>query len=299
MRLQGKSVVITGAGSGLGRECSLLFAAEGANIVCADVSAERVAAVVAQINAGTGGAAVGVTADVRDEEQVAAAVAKAVDEFGRLDVMYANAGIMVPGFGRVPLEELSVEAWETTLGVNLTGVFLCAKYATRAMKRCGGGAILVTSSMAALRAYPNSHAYAASKGGVNALVMNLSVDLGKYGIRVNALCPSGGMSPNFLKPGDAPVDGRAYDELREWNPDRAPYPLKLDTPPALSDNAAAALFLVSDEAKWTTGVCLPTSDGGLMHTVGSQLKSGWQDKMAGKPAAQTAQNGAAQMETRA
>jgi len=283
MRLQGKSVVITGAGSGLGRECSLLFAAEGANVVCADVNAERVAAVVGEIEAGTtGGTAVGVTADVRDEEQVAAAVATAVERFGRLDVMYANAGIMVPGLGRVPLEDLTVEAWETTLGVNLTGVFLCAKYATRAMKETGGGAILVTSSMAALRAYPNSHAYAASKGGVNALVMNLSVDLGKYGIRVNALCPSGGMSPNFLKPGDAPVEGRAYDELRAWDPDRAPYPLKLGTPPTLSDNAAAALFLVSDEAKWTTGVCLPTSDGGLMHTVGSQLKSGWQDKMAGR-----------------
>lgn len=115
MRLQGKSVVITGAGSGLGRECALLFAAEGANVVCADVSAERVAAVVAEI-AAAGGSAVGATADVRNEEQVADTVTRAVAEFGRLDVMYANAGIMVPGLGRVPLEDLTVEAWETTLG---------------------------------------------------------------------------------------------------------------------------------------------------------------------------------------
>jgi hypothetical protein len=281
MRLQGKTVVITGAGSGLGRASAQLFATEGANVVCVDMSTDRVEAVVSEIN-GSGGVALGVTANVRDEAQVEAAVAMAVDTYGRLDVMYANAGIMVPGLGRVALEDLTVEAWETTLGVNLTGVFLCAKYATRAMKQTGGGAILVTSSMAALRAYPGSHAYAASKGGVNSLVMNLSVELGKYGIRVNALCPSGGMSPNFLKPGDAPVDGRAYDELRAWDPDRAPYPLKLDAPPTLADNAAAALFLVSDEARWITGICVPTSDGGLMHTVGSQLKSGWQDKMAGK-----------------
>jgi len=281
MRLLGKSIVITGAGSGLGRACALRFAAEGARLVCVDVSAERVGAVVAELTE-AGHAAIGVTADVRDESRVAGAVEAAVDAYGRLDVMYANAGIMVPGLGRVPLEDLTVEAWDTTLGVNLTGVFLCAKHATRAMKQTGRGAILVTSSMAALRAYPGSHAYAASKGGVNSLVMNLSVELGKYGIRVNALCPSGGMSPNFLKPGDAPVDGKAYDELRTWDADRAPYPLKLATPPALADNAAAALFLVSDEAQWITGICLPTSDGGLMHTVSSQLKSGWQDKMAGK-----------------
>jgi NAD(P)-dependent dehydrogenase (short-subunit alcohol dehydrogenase family) len=278
MRLRGKSAVVTGAGSGLGRASAMLFADQGADVVCVDVSADRAEAVAKEI----GGSAVAVVADVRDEDQVAAAVHKAVESFGRLDIMYANAGIMVPGLGRVPLEDLSLDAWDTTIGVNLTGVFLCAKYATRAMKETGGGAILVTSSMAALRAYPGSHAYAASKGGVNSLVMNLSVELGKYGIRVNALCPSGGMSPNFLKPGDAPVDGRAYDELREWDPQRAPYPLKLDTPPTLADNAAAALFLVSDEARWITGLCIPTSDGGLMHTVGSQLKSGWQDKMAGK-----------------
>jgi NAD(P)-dependent dehydrogenase (short-subunit alcohol dehydrogenase family) len=281
MRLQDKSVVITGAGSGLGRASAQLFAAEGARLVCVDLSAERVDAVVGEINE-AGHTAVGVTTDVRDEDQVAGAVAKAVDMYGRLDVMYANAGIMVPGLGRVPLEDLTIEAWDTTLGVNLTGVFLCAKHATRAMKQTGGGAILVTSSMAALRAYPGSHAYAASKGGVNSLVMNLSVELGKYGIRVNALCPSGGMSPNFLKPGDAPVDGKAYDELRAWDPDRAPYPLKLQTPPTLADNAAAALFLVSDDAQWISGICLPTADGALMHTVGSQLKSGWQDKLAGK-----------------
>jgi NAD(P)-dependent dehydrogenase (short-subunit alcohol dehydrogenase family) len=285
MRLLGKSIVITGAGSGLGRACALRFAAEGARLVCVDVSNERVDAVVTELT-DTGHAAIGLTADVRNESQIAGAVETAVGTYGRLDVMYANAGIMVPGLGRVPLEDLTVEAWDTTLGVNLTGVFLCAKHATRAMKQTGGGAILVTSSMAALRAYPGSHAYAASKGGVNSLVMTLSVELGKYGIRVNALCPSGGMSPNFLKPGDAPVDGKAYDELRTWDADRAPYPLKLGTPPALADNAAAALFLVSDEAQWITGICLPTSDGGLMHTVGSQLKSGWQDKMAGKsPAA--------------
>jgi NAD(P)-dependent dehydrogenase (short-subunit alcohol dehydrogenase family) len=279
MRLQGKVAFITGAGSGLGRESARLFSKEGASVIACDVNRARVEDVAEAIVA-DGGRAFAIEADVSQEEQVAAAIDMAVTTYGHLDILFANAGIMVPGLGTVALSDLSLDAWNRTLAVNLTGVFLCCKYAVPAMKEnSGGGAILFTSSMAALRAYPNTHAYAASKGGLNALVTSLSVDLGQFGIRVNAICPSGGMSTNFLKDEDAPVTGTSYDEVREWDPNRAPYPLKLSHPPSIADNAAAALFLVSDEASWITGVCLPTSDGALMHTVGSQLRNGWQKKM--------------------
>ncbi|EHB55601.1 3-oxoacyl-(acyl-carrier-protein) reductase [Mycolicibacterium rhodesiae JS60] len=280
MKLEGKSVVITGAGSGLGRASALLFAEEGADLTLADIDEGRVAAVADEIKQ-RGGRVTHTQTDVRDEAQVASLVATAVKSYGRLDVMYANAGIMSPGLGAVALEDFTVEAWRTTLDVNLMGVFLCCKHSVKPMRENGGGAILTTSSMAALRAYPGSHAYSASKGGLNALVMTLSRELGAAGIRINALCPSGGMSANFLRPTDADVDGLSYDELRTWNPDRAPYPLKLDHPPTLLDNAKTALFLVSDDAAYITGLCLPSGDGGLMHTVGAQLGSGWQKKMAG------------------
>jgi NAD(P)-dependent dehydrogenase (short-subunit alcohol dehydrogenase family) len=284
LRLEGKSVVITGAGSGLGRASALLFAQEGAHLTLADINEERVAAVAEQIRQ-QGAKVACMQTDVRDETQVAALVATAIDSFGRLDVMYANAGIMSPGLGAVPLEDFTLEAWHTTVDVNLTGVFLCCKHAVKPMRDNGGGAILATSSMAALRAYPGSHAYSATKGGLNALVMTLSRELGADGIRINALCPSGGMSANFLRSYDADVDSRSYDEMRAWDPDRAPYPLKLDRPPTLVDNAKTALFLVSDDAAYITGLCLPSGDGGLMHTVGAQLRSGWQKKMAGAEAA--------------
>jgi NAD(P)-dependent dehydrogenase (short-subunit alcohol dehydrogenase family) len=259
VKLEGKSVVITGAGSGLGRASALLFAEEGADLTLADIDEGRVEAVADEIKQ-RGGRVTHTQTDVRDEEQVASLVATAVKSYGRLDVMYANAGIMSPGLGAVALEDFTVEAWRTTFDVNLMGVFLCCKHSVKPMRENGGGAILTTSSMAALRAYPGSHAYSASKGGLNALVM---------------------------RPTDADVDGLSYDELRTWNPDRAPYPLKLDHPPTLLDNAKAALFLVSDDAAYITGLCLPSGDGGLMHTVGAQLGSGWQKKMAGTaPAAE-------------
>jgi NAD(P)-dependent dehydrogenase (short-subunit alcohol dehydrogenase family) len=280
MRLDGKIAIITGAGSGLGRASALRFAGEGARLVLVDVNGDR-AEESAKLVAEAGGEARPCTADVSREVEVAEAVDLAVAEFGRLDIMFANAGIMSPGLGAVPFDELTEEEWRSTLDVNLTGAFFSCKHAVRAMKRNPGGAILLTSSMAALRAYPGAAAYGASKGGINSLVVNLSLEVGAHGIRVNAICPSGGMSSNFLLPRDAPVTGASYDELRAWRPEKAPYPLKLDRPPTLDDNAAAALFLVSDEAVWMTGLCLPTADGGLINTVATRLSGDWQTKLSG------------------
>jgi NAD(P)-dependent dehydrogenase (short-subunit alcohol dehydrogenase family) len=260
-RLAGKAVLITGAGSGLGRESALLFAAEGASVVVTDLIPERVDRVVEEVRA-AGGRAIGAKADVREASDSENAVALAVDTFGRLDVLMCSAGIPEEGFGTLAFEDISVEGFTSMLATNLTGVFLAARAAVPVMKRQGRGTILAVSSMAGFVAYPGFPGYAAAKHGVNGLVKGMSLSLGGYGIRANALCPAHGMSINFAMPPDAQVLGKSYEEMQPWDPAANSIPLKLDRPPTLRDNANAALFLVSDESAYMSGVCLPATDGG-------------------------------------
>lgn len=280
MRLRDKVVVITGAGAGLGRESALLFAQEGARVVVTDLMADRAQAASALINE-AGGESLALKADVRVEEEVQAAVAAAVDTYGGLDVMYANAGTAMPGLGSIPFEGVSLEQWHQVVEVNLTGVFLACKHAVAPMRRAGGGSIVVTSSAGSLVAYPGWSAYGASKGGVNSLVRHLAWELGRYGIRVNALCPTHGMSPNLLLPPDAPVVGQSYEEVAgPWSPAESPIPLKLNRPPSLRDNANVALFLASDDSQYMSGVCLPSCDGGTLSRVAMMFEDQWQQSVA-------------------
>lgn len=273
-RLADKVVVITGAGSGLGREASQLFASEGAKVVVMDLLADRAETTV-KLVAEQGGDAIAVQADTTVEADVQRTVRTAVDHYGRLDVMWANAGIVsrggvptVMGGERLEFQDFPLEDWQHVLAVNLTGPFLCAKHAVPAMRAAGGGNILVTSSAASFAAYHSISPYTATKAGVNGLVRALSLDLGKYGIRVNAIAPTHGMSPNFLMEPGAPVVGQSYEEVSgPWDPGVSPIPLKLQRPPSLRDNAYAALYLVSDEAAYVTGVSLPSTDGGTLARV--------------------------------
>ena len=266
MRLQDKVVVITGAGSGLGRESALLFASEGARVVVTDLIPARCKKVANEVEA-AGGQAIALTADVRIEEDMKAAAQLAVDTWGRLDVMFANAGIGEIGFGTVPLEELTLENWNAVQATNLTGVFLAAKAAVPFLKAQGGGNIVVTSSASSYAAYPHFISYTASKHGVNGLVKVLSLELGKFGIRVNALCPTHGMSVNLALPPESEVLGKSYEQMSPWDKDKAAMPLRLDRPPALRDNANVALFLASDDSAYMSGVCLPATDGGTLARV--------------------------------
>jgi NAD(P)-dependent dehydrogenase (short-subunit alcohol dehydrogenase family) len=287
MRLQGKTAVITGAGSGLGRESALLFAREGANVVVSDLIEKRALKVADEVNAqGAGGKAVGLKADVRVEAEMDAAVALAVSQFGRIDIMFANAGVAPEGFGSVPFEEFTVEQWNGVNDVNLVGVFLASKAAVKEMKKQGdGGTIVVTGSAGGIMAYPGFFAYCAGKAGAHHLVKAMAFDLGRFGIRANAIAPTHGMSVNLAMPPDADVLGLSYEEAAvaesgAWNPAASPIPLKLNRPPRLIDNAYAALFLASDESAYMSGVVLPATDGGTLSRVAMYFEANWEETLA-------------------
>jgi NAD(P)-dependent dehydrogenase (short-subunit alcohol dehydrogenase family) len=273
-RLQDKVVVITGAGHGLGREASRLFAHEGASVVATDVVETHVKSVADEIVA-SGGRAVFARADVTSESDMTSAVQTAVDAFGRLDVMYCNAGIPEVGFGSVAFEDTTLENFNRVIAVNLTGVFLGAQAATRQFLRQGhGGNIVVTTSAAGLTAYPGFRSYVAAKAGANGLVRALATDLGRHGIRVNALCPFHGMSANFAGSAeDEPLE-QSYEELAgEWDKRAAPMPLRIDRAPNLRDSANVALFLASDDSEYMSGVCIPATDGGTFARVALSFPS--------------------------
>lgn len=268
MRLQGKVAVITGAGSGLGRESALLFSQEGASVVVGDIDVERAQRTAGDIEA-AGGTALAVAVDVSREAEVQGLVASARDRFGKLDVMFNNAGIPVAGNGKLEIHEITEQQWQRQIGVNLSGVFYGIKHAALLMRAAGGGSIINTASASAHVAFPGWAIYAAAKAGVVGMTRGAAIDLGKYGIRVNALTPMTGMSANFLMPPGAALVGE-YETQAPWDPAQTAMPLKLPRPPLLIDHARLALFLASDEAIYMSGQAI-SIDGAQLARVGSQL----------------------------
>jgi NAD(P)-dependent dehydrogenase (short-subunit alcohol dehydrogenase family) len=267
MRLRDKVVAITGSGSGLGREGALLFASEGARVVTSDVVPGRAQKVAKEVEA-AGGQAVALDADVRREEDMESLVATAVGAFGRIDVMWANAGIPEPGFGMQQFVDSTREEWDNIFATNVTGIYLAWKHAARRMIAQGGpGTLLATTSASGFVAYPGFPMYTASKAGANGLVHAVALELGKFGIRANALCPVHGMSINFALPPEADVLGRSYEEMQPWDPDTRAMPLRLDRPPSLRDNANVALFLASDDSAYVSGQTIASCDGGTFARV--------------------------------
>ncbi|MGW0039450.1 SDR family NAD(P)-dependent oxidoreductase [Gordonia sp. NPDC003376] len=275
MKLEGKVALITGAGSGLGRQASQLFSTEGAKIAVVDIDGDR-AEQTAKLVEQQGGEAIAIVADVAQKSQIQAAVDETVEKFGKLDIAWANAGIVsrggvptVAGGEQVLFEDLTEDDWNQVLGVNLSGVIYTAQAAVPALKANGGGTILATSSAASQVAYHDIALYSATKAGVNGLVRGLSLELGPFGIRVNALAPTHGMSPNFLMPAGSPVVGQSYEEVSgPWDPFVSPIPLKLNRPPSLLDNAKVALFLASDDSAYISGATIGSTDGGTLSRVG-------------------------------
>jgi NAD(P)-dependent dehydrogenase (short-subunit alcohol dehydrogenase family) len=275
MKLDGKVTLITGAGSGLGRHCAQMFTAEGAKVAIVDIDGDRAEQTLKLVTE-SDGEAIAITADVADKDQITEAVDRTVEHYGKLDIAWANAGVVsrggvpsVAGGEFVAFEDLTEADWQHVVGVNLGGVVYTIQAAVPHLKANGGGTILATSSAASQVAYHNIAMYSATKAGVNGLVRGLALDLGRYGIRVNAIAPTHGMSPNFLMPPGSPVVGKSYEEVAgPWNPTVSPIPLKLPRPPSLSDNAKVALFLVSDDSEYLSGTTLGATDGGTLTRVG-------------------------------
>jgi NAD(P)-dependent dehydrogenase (short-subunit alcohol dehydrogenase family) len=256
-RLGGKVALITGAGSGIGRAAALRFAAEGAAVAVLDVAAEA-AAETAELIAKEDGRALALAADVANAVQVEEAVGRAASEFGRIDVLYNNAGIVSPGSVEVAEED----DWDLAFDVNVKGTFLCSRAVLRHMPcdvggSAGGGSIINQGSVSALVGVPNLAAYCATKGAVVALTRSMAVDLASRGVRVNVICPGTVYTPLMEPMLHARGDGDRAAGLAKTV---AKYPLgRLGTPDEIAN---VALFLASDEASFMTGSVL-TPDGGM------------------------------------
>ncbi|MDG1989643.1 MAG: SDR family oxidoreductase [Acidimicrobiales bacterium] len=248
-RLAGKATFITGAAAGIGRESALLFAAEGAAVAVVDRDSDGAAHVVDEITE-AGGTAVGLTADVAVETSVAAAINDAEEAFGRLDVVFNNAGIMLAADGDAQSTEEAV--WDLTMDVNLKGVWFGCRHGIPALRRSGGGSIINTASFVALvGAATPQLAYTASKGGVLAMTRELAVTHAREDIRVNALCP-GPLRTELLM---------SYLDTEEMRQRRLVH-VPMGRFGEAAEIAAAALFLASDESSYVTGTDFSV-DGGL------------------------------------
>ncbi len=249
MRLQDKVALITGAGSGIGRESALLFAREGASIVVADVNDQAGEAVIAELRA-AGGQAVYVHADVSKAADAEGMVRAAEERFGKLDVLFNNAGISHADDDDAINTDEAV--WDLTMNINLKGVFLGCKYGIPALRRAGGGAIINTASfVAVMGAATPQLAYTASKGGVLAMTRELAAIHARENIRVNALCP-GPLRTELLMKFLNTVEKRQ----------RRLVLIPIGRFGEAHEIAKAALYLASDDSSFMTGAAF-LIDGGI------------------------------------
>ncbi|HZP56570.1 MAG TPA: glucose 1-dehydrogenase [Dehalococcoidia bacterium] len=250
MRLEGKTALITGAGSGMGRVAATLFAKEGANVVATDISQEGLEVTARLVAEHAHGSVTAVTGDVTSEHDVRAWVAQAVERYGALHVLYNNAGIF-PDEDRSVLE-MDEATFRRVIDVNLKGVMLCCKHAIPEIARAGGGSVInVASFVALVGCTVPQDAYTASKGAVLALTKSLAVQFGPQRVRVNAICPGPVLTP--LLADLFPNEEEKNKRLRRIPLGRFGLP---------EDIVYAALYLASDEASWTTGTEFVV-DGGI------------------------------------
>jgi NAD(P)-dependent dehydrogenase (short-subunit alcohol dehydrogenase family) len=253
-RLEGKVAIVTGAASGIGRASAILFAREGARVVIVDRNTqgldETASAIVQH-----GGKPQMLAADTGREENVKAFVDQALTTFGALDVVYANAGV---SGGLVPIFEQTEDYWREVLQTNLIGPFLAIKHAGKHMVEQGRGSIVLTASVAGLRANAGGAPYSASKAGVISLAQNAANAFSGTGVRVNAICP-GLIETGMTRP--------IFEAARERGTERKIGQLNpLQRAGAPEEIAAMALFLASDESSYVNGQAFPV-DGGLSSTL--------------------------------
>ncbi len=250
MRFEGKAVLVTGGGSGIGLATALAFAREGARVAVADVSPERGREAVAAARA-EGREIRFIRGDVTSEADVERVIRETVAAYGRLDVVLNNAGILI----EAPVHEMSGADWDRVLGVNLKGAFLVAKHAVRVMIRQGGGVIVNTGSVNSIVGDGDAAAYCASKAGVALLTKSMALAYAKDGIRVNAVCPGWVETRMFQQ--EADTRGVSLGEYRTHA--GAQHPIgRIGRPEEI---AKVVLFLASEDSSFTTGA-LVVADGG-------------------------------------
>ena len=254
MRLANKIALVTAAASGMGRAGVIRFASEGAKVVAVDINRKGLDSVVKEIT-DAGHEAIGICADLSDDEECASIVGETVGHFGGIDLLWNHVGH--PGFSRV--EDIPLEDYAITMDLNIRSVFVTTGAAIPEMKARGGGSILFTSSIAGLIGSPFSPLYSAAKWGVNGFMASLAGRLASDNIRVNSVCPGvidTPMAKIFMARPDQETDGDANLAMM-----KSLIPLKRIGQP--NEVVNTALFLLSDEASYITGVALPV-DGGFV-----------------------------------
>jgi len=247
-RLEGKVALITGAGHGQGAAGARLFAAEGAAVAVADVNAGNAELVAKEIVA-AGGRAIPITADISDPPQVEAMVATTVEEFGALNILHNNAGVLIPG----AIDTFDIDAWNRQWSINVSGPFLCSRYAIPHLKK-HGGAIVNTASTAGLVGEKGNAAYCATKGAVVNFTRALALDLARDGVRVNCICP-GWVETGFNDPFIEELGG---DEIVVAALDAY---VPMNRQGRAEEIAEVALFLASDASSLMTGAIVPVDAG--------------------------------------
>ena len=249
MRVKDRVAIVTGAAMGIGQGIATVLAREGAKVVVADVNAEEGARTAEGLTR-AGGAAVFIRTDVGDEGQVRAMIQQTVDRYGALSILVNNAAVGV----YTPVHETTLEAWERCLRINLTGPFLCSKYALPHLKNARGAAIVNIASVHAYQNVGGTAPYAASKGGLVALTRVMAIDYAREGIRVNAVCPGWVFTPLiegiFRDSGDFEGMKRTVEQRQLLG--------RLGTP---EDIGQAVLYLASSESSFVTGTSLFVDSG--------------------------------------
>jgi len=255
--LHDRIALVTGGAQGLGEAICLRLAREGAHVVVADLNLERAEQVAAEIVAQTGRRALAVRVDVTDEGQVEGMVRRTLDEFGRLDVLVSNAGILIAE----GVDEFPADKWRAVIEVNLVGYFLCAKHAARVMKAQKSGAIIQINSKSGKHGSYKSSAYAASKFGGIGLTQSVALELAEYGVRVNAICPGNLLdSPlwvDSLYKQYAKKWGITEEEVRQKYVEQVP----MRRGCTYEDVCNVVVFLASDQASYMTGQAINVTGG--------------------------------------
>lgn len=244
--LNGKSILVTGGGAGIGEAAVKRFVEEGANVLVADIDENTGRQVASQYNSPF------IRVDVGDATSVENAVAEAVKQFGRLDVMVNNAGVVSQS---APIHESTQENWDRVIRINLSGVYYGMKYALQQFVQQHSGVIVNVSSTAAIVAFAGLPPYNASKAGVSQLTREAAIEYGPMGIRANAVAPTGIMTPMNLKLAEETGDPQGFAKfINNMNP--------MPGTPSADDIAASIAFLASDDARFISGVTLAI-DGGF------------------------------------